>query len=114
MADKSILVVDDEAAMQELITELLDILGHVAHTASTASEALNKLNANVVDLCLVDLQLPGMKGDELAREIKQRRPQLPVILVTGRRLQTPPPDVDWVLLKPFSLGELRQAISHFG
>ena len=54
--------------------------------------------------------MPGMNGDELAHEIKKRRPQLPVILITGHQLDRVSPDVSRVLEKPFSRDDLIEAI----
>lgn len=55
--------------------------------------------------------MPGMKGDALAAEIKERKPGLPVILITGEYNRIRPPEIDRVLLKPFSLDHLRVAMA---
>ena len=55
--------------------------------------------------------MPGMKGDELASEIKKRRPQLPVVLVTGHQPDRLTPDIARVLGKPFSRQDLCATIA---
>jgi CheY-like chemotaxis protein len=67
------------------------------------------------DLIITDYSMPGMKGDELAAQIKQRWPDQRIIMVTGSTDQfnsygTPPSGVDVVINKPFSRLELRAAI----
>jgi CheY-like chemotaxis protein len=57
--------------------------------------------------------MPGMNGVELAREIKKRKQETPVILITGSQLQNLSPDIDRVLFKPFSAQQLREVIASF-
>jgi CheY-like chemotaxis protein len=111
MAAKKVLVVDDEAAVRDLVAGLLRHLGHEARTAGTGAEALAALGAADFDLHFVDLQMPGMRGDELAAEIKKRKPDTVVVLITGSEPRELPSAIDHVLLKPFSLDDLRLAIA---
>src|SRR5215469_17958289 len=85
----SILTVDDEADVAELFRqhfrrELRQGL-YVLHFACSAEEALLKLNGGIqppLIVILSDINMPGMDGLALLREIKERRPDLPVIMVT--------------------------------
>ena len=109
---KSVLVVDDHEAVLESIAMFVMHIGHAALTVSSGAEALNKLDEGKFDLVLTDLQMPGMRGDELAREIKKRRPDLPVVLMTaGRAHEHCSPSFAGSLPKPFSLAELRNVIA---
>ena len=74
------------------------------------SEALEKLEFGHFDVVLTDLLMPGMSGQELAREIRKRRPALPVVLMSVSPPRYPSDDIAGVLHKPFSLAELSSAI----
>ena len=63
------------------------------------------------DIVITDLFLPGMNGDQLARIVKREDGEKPVILLTAYPPREIPPDVDAVLLKPFSLELLREMLA---
>jgi len=111
MARKRVLVVDDEMPARDLLTNLLGRLGHTAEAASSAVEALSKIERAEFDLILTDFNMPGMKGDELAHEIKKRKQEMPVVLVTASPPENLSQDIDRVLLKPFSVQELIETIA---
>ena len=62
---------------------MLEKSGFAVIPASSAQQALDILNAQTVDLVLTDLLMPGLNGLELARKIKERTPELPIILLSG-------------------------------
>ena len=78
-----ILCVDDEAIPLVLRKSVLEKAGYSVMTASCGSDALALLESNHVDLVLTDMLMPGMSGAHLAREVKLRQPDLPVILYSG-------------------------------
>lgn len=84
-ASGHILVVDDEQAIVNMIRESLEMSGYQVDTAIHAREALEKFSAAASDynLVITDQTMPEMTGMNLAREILQRQPELPVILCTG-------------------------------
>jgi CheY-like chemotaxis protein len=108
---KRVLVVDDQEAVRELVEALLKHFGHLVETAGSGEEALGKLEHHQFDVVFTDFLMPGMNGDELAREIKKRRPHLPVVLITGHQFETVSPDISLVLEKPFSRDDLKEAMS---
>jgi len=112
-AARRILVVDDELPLRELMTSLLGRLGHSCRTASNAANALSEIERSDFDLAIIDLHMPGMEGDQLAEEIKKRCLGLPVLLMTGdhTRSLNAFPSVKHVLFKPFSLDQLKDAMS---
>jgi CheY-like chemotaxis protein len=72
MPGETILVVDDAVFIVKLIAKVLQNSGYKVQLAPTAEEALSSLNTLQPDLVLVDIQLPGMGGLELARRIRQQ------------------------------------------
>lgn len=77
-----ILVVDDERGPRESLRMILSGAHEVA-TASDGAEALEILRTESIDLVTVDLNMPGMKGDELMRTIRSEFPQTEIIIITG-------------------------------
>jgi len=78
-----ILCVDDEQIPLTLRKSVLERFGYSVLTANSGAEALEQLQTHHVDLVLTDMLMPGLSGTELAREIKQRMPTLPIILFSG-------------------------------
>ncbi|HYB74928.1 MAG TPA: response regulator [Candidatus Sulfotelmatobacter sp.] len=107
---RSILVVDDDTGVRELLAEALRQEGHHVVEAENAQEALVLLERGRFDLLVTDLGMPGMPGTELARRAKAGGNVAAVALITGwgvdgddRTLQEA--GVDLVLNKPFEIGE---------
>lgn len=80
---KTILVVDDDFGVRQLLRRVLEGLGHVVEEASGAIEALDVLKTRSVDLALCDVLMPGHDGIWLTDQILTRHPQVPVALATG-------------------------------
>ena len=81
---KVVLVVDDEAMVRMLAVELFEEIGCDVLEASGGAEALAVLEQRPdVSLMFTDCRMPGMSGPELARELRSRRPELPVLIVSG-------------------------------
>lgn len=79
----TILVVDDEARLADVLTQALIDLGYRAQPAGTVAEALEILARETIDLVMTDLRLPGADGRSLLHEIRQRWPDTPVIMITA-------------------------------
>ena len=79
---KKILVVDDSPFVIDTIEMILAAEGHILVTAKSGAEALDKLTPDF-DLVITDLMMPGMDGFELIKAIKQRQPNLPIIVLTA-------------------------------
>jgi signal transduction histidine kinase len=79
-----VLVVDDDPLLASSTAAMLEDLGHVVIEALSGARALDMLRLGAkVDVVLTDHAMPGMTGSELARQIRQHWPDLPVILATG-------------------------------
>ncbi len=124
MQKSKVLVVDDEELYRRAIERILTRVGHEVATARDAAEALDLVSSTGVDLVLCDIQMPGLNGLELVRQIHEIEPDLPCIVMTG--YNTPRNSIEalqagafWYLEKPFE-GEtldvvrslVEQAIEH--
>ena len=109
-----VLLVEDDDEVAALVTEMLGQLGLEATRAASAAAALGALaNGRPVDLVFSDVMMPGgMSGVDLAREVKRRRPGLPVLLTTAyaeaAKREAEAEGVS-VLPKPYRLEELAAA-----
>jgi two-component system NtrC family response regulator len=80
----TVLIVDDEAKLREVLAMALEGMGHTALTAASGPEAIALLEENrEVHLVLCDLRMPKMSGQELLEAVKTLRPELPVIIMTA-------------------------------
>jgi CheY-like chemotaxis protein len=80
---RKVLVVDDDPVVAKSFDRVLSGKGYAVITASSGQEALNKLEAEDYDVVFTDIKMPGMSGLEMAEQVKERRPWLPVVIVTG-------------------------------
>ena len=78
-----ILVVDDDKIIVESLAEFLDLEGYEAAGAQTFSEAVTALDRKQVHLVITDVNMPDTDGFELLRLIRQRYPEIVVIMITG-------------------------------
>ena len=78
-----ILCVDDERVSLIVRSRVLEKAGYEVIPAASGVEALEILRSRRVDLVLTDLLMPGMTGQELAREVKLLKPEIPVVLFSG-------------------------------
>lgn len=115
MATRKILVVDDEPMVCDSVEMMLSYDGHSVHTVASGAEALACLDQSGFDLVITDYAMPHMRGDELARRIKERNPALPIVMITAHAelltaTGTPLAGISMVISKPFMLETLRDAI----
>ena len=113
----TILVVEDEPAIQELISYNLELAGHSTLKAQNAEQALEMVRTALPDLVVLDWMLPGMSGIEFARKLRadKRTQDVPLILLTARaeerdKLQGLETGADDYLTKPFSPRELNARV----
>jgi CheY-like chemotaxis protein len=79
------LLVEDEILIQMLAVEQLEELGYRVETSSSARDAINKIKlvGNKINLAIVDIGLPDIKGDVLVAELRAIRSELPIIIASG-------------------------------
>ena len=109
----TILVVEDEPAIQTLVAACLQNAGHQVVRADTAEDAIRRVNEILPDVVLLDWMLPGMSGIQLARRLRgdERTHDLPIIMLTARgeehdKIAGLDAGADDYLTKPFSPREL--------
>jgi len=79
----TILIVDDEKNYLVVLEALLSAEGYETMTAQNANEALRLIDESDLDLILTDMKMPGLSGMDLLVEVKKRKPEVPVIMMTA-------------------------------
>ncbi len=104
-----VLVIDDEPMVRETIVELLGLMGHSVRAAGSAAEA--RVIAEDAELVIIDAGLTDADGVDLAEELLAKKPDLPIIIISGRDADSASdPGFVW-LEKPFDEAKLRHAIA---
>lgn len=110
----TVLLVEDDSLVRELTVQLLEDAGHTVLQAASGAEAL-QVAERAIDLVVTDVVLGGLNGPDVVATLREERPQLPVLYVSGYA----PKDVvttalesgiTELLRKPFSRTELLQAV----
>lgn len=115
----TVLVVDDDEALQEMFKLFLKKAGFSRLIVGTGKEALASLEKQKFDLCFLDLQLPDITGDEIYAVAKEKYPDLPIVIITGY------PDSEMmnnilkhgpvtILKKPLKVEDLQETLRHLG
>jgi DNA-binding response OmpR family regulator len=110
MAQRSILVVDDEAPMRKLLSVNFQACGYEVCAACDGSEALELIQDHSFHLLLLDINMPGMSGLEVLEEVR-RSSRTPVLVISGRGRESDKRTAlnlgaDDYLAKPFRIDEL--------
>ncbi len=110
---KHILLVDDEQSVRAALTLLLSLDEHTVVEAADGAEAFALFKAGHFDLVITDFEMPQMKGNELARRIRQIVRSPPILMITAYPEQLGNTDnpVDAILNKPFQLEDLRRLMA---
>jgi two-component system OmpR family response regulator len=112
----TILIVDDEPGVRDLLRDAMEIAGYQTEVATNGAEALDLLRRHNADLCIVDINMPTMDGFEFLAKLREHDTQTPVLMLSAR---DSPVDVakglrfgaDDYVRKPFSLEEILLRIS---
>ena len=115
-----VLCVDDEPVILQILRRLLEVQGFEPVTCGDPVAAIALFDDNSFDVVITDLHMPGMDGLSLMRALRERRPELPVMVVTGHgtvdtAIQALRDGASGMLVKPFTgeelLGEVRRALA---
>ncbi|HEX7495426.1 MAG TPA: response regulator, partial [Candidatus Limnocylindrales bacterium] len=115
-----VLCVDDEPVILHVLRRLLEVQGFEVVSCGDATTALSTFTEGAFDFVMTDIHMPGMDGLALTRALRDRQPELPVIIVTGHgtvdtAIQALREGATGMLVKPFTgqelLVEVRRALA---
>jgi DNA-binding response OmpR family regulator len=110
-----ILILDDDVDILDSISTALQSAGYSVDTARNAREAIEKSEANFYNLALVDVRLPDIEGTKLLTGMKETRPEIMLIILTGYPSLQNAVDAlnngaDGYLMKPIEMEELVKVV----
>jgi DNA-binding response OmpR family regulator len=110
-----LLYVEDELDVQEIFSEFFSIYFKTVYTASNGNEALNLYNRYKPEVVILDINIPGIKGLELASMIRQKDKHVKIVMLTSYTdvellLQAAEIDMSKYLVKPVDIAELEQTL----
>jgi len=108
---RTVLVVEDDDAMRDLLEEELRHAGYAVLTAPEGAVAMQLIAHNSVDAVVTDLQMPGVKGRELLDQVRQRESHIPVLIITAfgsidAAVEAMRAGAYYFLSKPFQIDQL--------
>lgn len=108
-----VLVVDDDDKIRILLLDTLSALGYSTIGAKDGEEALALLEEKKPDLVISDIKMPKLNGLSLLRNIKNKDPKIPVVMITGYNIsytkdQALDSGADGFLVKPFRIGKIEE------
>ena len=111
-----LLVVEDEEQNLVMFRDILVSEGYKVFTAREGHEALSKFEQEDIDLVITDLSMPGLSGLDVSKRVKELKPHIPVILLSGWAVQeneskAKEASVDHVLAKPCPLDVFLDAVA---
>lgn len=113
---RRILIVDDNPNMSSLLAEMLEVFEYESIRAADGLEAIDKIEQDDFDLVITDMRMPKMSGLDLLQKIKEKRPDMPVVVISGYALDEEGNDIlssqaDGFLNKPFKMSDIEQLLS---
>ena len=111
---KRILIIDDDKTVLSVMSDLLAFLGYDVSATAGGLDGIDLLQRERFDLVIVDMIMPQVGGLALSKVIRQEKPQVPILAISGhyeKLLSTVHrPDVDAILPKPVNLETLRRTL----
>jgi len=112
---KAVLIVDDNPNMSSLLSEMLEVFDYDSVRASDGNEALEKLEKSKFAMVITDMRMPNMTGLELLQQVKEKYPQIPVVLISGYSVQDEGDGSqvkpDGFLAKPFMMSDIEKLLN---
>lgn len=110
-------VVDDDESVRESLPDLLKEFGFSARAFSSAEEFLASNHLNQTRCLILDVMMPGLSGPDLQRELRHRRPEIPIVFITAQHDENVRPRLlaqgaVECLFKPFSDSDLLVALNN--
>ncbi|HSB06491.1 MAG TPA: ATP-binding protein, partial [Thermodesulfobacteriota bacterium] len=111
-----ILVIEDDASVQDILSQMLRAKGHRVVVASDGEEGIERFGTDQFDLVFTDLGMPKLSGWEVGKILKKMNPQIPIAMITGwgaelHRDKMRENGIDIVIPKPFSFEKITQLVS---
>jgi DNA-binding NtrC family response regulator len=109
--DISLLVVDDDEYIRDSFSKLIALRGYSPYTAANGKEAIAILKKSTIDVVITDVRMPEMDGMQLLKKVKEKFPDIDVIVITGygsvdSAVEAMRQGATDYILKPFSLDEI--------
>jgi len=106
-----ILVIDDEAAIVDIVQQALDMYGHNVETATNGREGIAKFDSDCFDLVITDICMPEIDGNGVVQYIRgSDKKYIPVIAISGTAWAVKDDGFDTVLEKPFRIKTLIDSV----
>ena len=112
---RTVLVIEDDGPIAEMLVLLLGDAGYTVSVASTESEALEQARTLEPDLITLDLALPGVSGTSLLRALRADGNDAPVVVISANPDELAPTDralAAAVIRKPFDVDEMLASVAH--
>jgi DNA-binding NtrC family response regulator len=115
MLIKTVIIVDDDAAVRDMLSSILEDEGYSVETVNNGKQAIKACEKVAYDVALVDIALPDIKGTELLHKLRQLQPKMVNIIVTGNpsyenAVKALYEKADGFITKPFDPQELLETI----
>ncbi len=119
MNDKTVLIVDDEVSIRDMLERMLEFAEYQTCTASSGSEGLQKLQDREPDLVISDVLMPGMDGHEFCQRIRQIS-DVPIMMLSGQvnledeqeKVRTQSLGINAVMTKPLRMAEFLDTVEN--
>jgi CheY-like chemotaxis protein len=113
---RKILIVDDNPNMSSLLSEMLEVFDYESIRANDGMEAIDKIEQGDFNLVITDMRMPKMSGLDLLQKIKEKKPDLPVVVISGYALDEEGSNLlsskaDGFLNKPFKMSDIEQLLN---
>ena len=111
---KNLLIVDDQPGIRLLLFEVFQREGYTAHLAANGVAALELIEKTKPDCVLLDMEMDGMSGTEVLKKMKEKWPEIPVIMMTANELDPTDEimkDIDHYFMKPFDIYKVCEAVN---
>ena len=111
---KKILLVDDESDVREILADILQDMDFTVTECESVESAIKEFDYNDFDIVISDIRMPDESGIDLARKIRERNKNIPIVFVSGYNDATPDElrelKVSTVVQKPYKQSDIAEAL----
>jgi DNA-binding NtrC family response regulator len=116
MSPGSVLIVEDEQDIRDVLAEMIEMFGYRAALLENGLDAWNRISVENFDVVVTDLGLPGMNGIDLLKKMRAHDIDIPVLIITGVGFESKLHEftgfLSWdYLQKPFKMNDLKEKLS---